>query len=86
MLNVMSWQALAFALMAAVIHAAWNFIIKKVEERQIVSWWAILLGAAVTLPVLLPNAEIPLRIWPYILSSALAETIYYPVDFSLLRD
>jgi len=77
MLNVMSWQALAFALIAAVIHAAWNFIIKKVEDRQIVSWWAILLGAAVTLPVLLPNAEIPLRIWPYILSSALAETIYY---------
>ena len=82
----MSLTALLLVLIAAVIHAAWNFIIKKVDDRQMASWWAILLGAAVTLPVLLPNAEIPLRIWPYILSSALAETIYYPVDFSLLRD
>ena len=73
----MPWRALAFALIAALVHAAWNFILKKVEDRQLVSWWAILLGAAVALPFLLPNAEIPPAIWPYILSSALAETIYY---------
>ena len=73
----MPLQALAFALIAAVIHAAWNFMVKQVEDRQIVSWWAILLGAAVALPFLLPDAEIPLKIWPYILGSALAETIYY---------
>lgn len=73
----MAWPALALALIAAVIHATWNFIIKKVADRQLVSWWAILLGAAVTLPFLLPNVEIPHRLWPYILGSAFAETIYY---------
>ena len=74
---MMPWQALALTLIAALIHAAWNFIIKKVEDRQLVSWWAILLGAAVTLPFLLPKAEIARSLWPYILGSACAETIYY---------
>ena len=74
---MMPWQALALTLIAALIHAAWNFIIKKVEDRQLVSWWAILLGAAVTLPFLLPKAEIARSLWPYILGSAFAETIYY---------
>ena len=74
---MMPCQALALTLIAALIHAAWNFIIKKVEDRQLVSWWAILLGAAVTLPFLLPKAEIARSLWPYILGSACAETIYY---------
>lgn len=87
----MSWQALVLALIAAVIHAAWNLIIKQVDERHLVSWWAILLSAAVTLPLLLPDTKIPLQLWPYILGSALAEAVYYialmhayaNVDFSL---
>ena len=73
----MPLRALAFALIAAIFHSGWNFILKKVEDRQVVSWWAIILGAAVALPLLLPDAEMPRKIWPYILSSALAETIYY---------
>lgn len=73
----MPLRALIFALIAAVIHAAWNFIIKKVEDRQLVSWWAILLGAAAALPILLPNAEISFSLWPYILGSAFAEAVYY---------
>lgn len=88
----MPWPALALVLIAAVIHAAWNFIIKQAEERHLVSWWAILLGAAATLPFLLPNTEVPAQIWPYILSSALAEAVYYVAlmhayanaDFSLI--
>lgn len=78
----MSPVAFALILLAAFIHAAWNFIVKKIEDRQLVSWWAILFGAAVSLPLLLPHVEIPRQIWPHILSSALAETTYY---FALMR-
>jgi hypothetical protein len=75
----MSPPALAFVLIAAIFHATWNFIIKKVKEKQIVTWWAIMLGTGASLPFLLPDFIIPVQLWPYILGSALAEAIYYLV-------
>ena len=84
--------AIVFVLIAAVCHAAWNFLLKKVEDKQLVTWWAIMVGVLAALPLILPHAALPTTIWPYLLASAATETIYYlalihayeKADFSLI--
>ncbi|MBV6506745.1 MAG: hypothetical protein ILNGONEN_02327 [Syntrophorhabdaceae bacterium] len=78
----MPLSTLMLVIIAAVLHAVWNFVAKKVENKQVVSWWAILTGSGLVLPFVLPHAQLPTMIWPYLLGSALAEAIYY---FMLIR-
>ncbi|MGH7495017.1 MAG: DMT family transporter [bacterium] len=83
--------ALVFVVIAATCHAAWNFSLKKAEDKEVITWWAITLGASSMLPLVSPQAALPAAIWPYILGSAVAEVIYYWIlirayeqaDFSL---
>jgi len=68
--------ALAFILAAAAMHAAWNLIVKQVGERQIVTWWALVVGSLINLPLLV-GASIPARVWPYAIASAAVEAAYF---------
>lgn len=85
-------SALALLLTAALLHTAWNLFIKRTREKLIFTWWALLLAALCFSPFLLQVGSFPLRIWPYVLSSALMEAIYFLVligayrfgDFSLV--
>src|SRR5574341_1450755 len=84
-------SALVWVIVAAIFHTAWNFIIKKVEAKQIITWWALMAGALVSWPLILPSISLPTKVWPYILGSALAEAVYFltlihgyeKADFSL---
>ncbi len=88
----MPLPAVLLVMIAAVCHATWNFIIKKVEDRQLITWWAIMVGVCGALPFIWSQIAQPAAVWPYLLTSALAETIYYLVliyayeqaDFSLI--
>lgn len=85
-------RALAFVIFAAFFHAAWNFVIKKAGEKDLVAWWAIMVGSLLLLPFVWSSLAMSATMWPYILSSALAEAIYFLVllrgyeraDFSLI--
>ncbi|NTW01655.1 MAG: EamA family transporter [Oscillochloris sp.] len=84
--------ALGLLIIAALIHASWNLLLKRTADQYIVSWWALLASALVGLPILLTTAQMPATIWPYALASALAEAIYFGLlatayrsaDFSLI--
>lgn len=88
----MPLSALALLLIAAVLHTAWNLLIKRAQEKQIFTWWALLVGMLCFSPLLLQVRAFPSSIWPYVLSSAGIEAIYYLVlirayqygDFSLV--
>jgi drug/metabolite transporter (DMT)-like permease len=88
----MPLRALAFVIVAAFFHATWNFIIKKVSGRELVTWWAVMVGSLLLLPFVWPSLAMAATMWPYILSSALAEAIYFiallrgyeRADFSLI--
>jgi drug/metabolite transporter (DMT)-like permease len=88
----MPLMALALVMAAAAFHTWWNFIVKQVEEKQVFTWWALLVGALLYLPLLVTSVPIPGRIWPYAISSALVETAYFTAlirayehgDFSLV--
>ena len=78
----MSLTALILLVVAAALHTGWNLLVKRASEKQIFTWWAMVVGTACFAPLLAFSAPLPAAIWPYVLASALVETIYY---LALLR-
>jgi drug/metabolite transporter (DMT)-like permease len=84
--------ALTLVLAAAGLHAGWNLLLKQVEEKYIVNWWAVLVSTALALPVLLSGGLPEPQAWPYLIASALTEVLYMAAlaaaynlsDFSLV--
>ena len=74
--------ALALLITAAALHTSWNLLVKRAREKQIFTWWAMVVGTALFAPLLAFSAPLPDSIWPYVLASALVEMIYY---LALLR-
>ena len=69
--------ALGLILIAAITHAGWNLVLKQAQQKLVFMWWALVVGT-IGFTLLLPaSPPLPLRIWPYALSSALAEAGYY---------
>lgn len=68
---------LALLLAAAMLHAGWNFLVKRAGQKLVFTWWAILAGFIAFCPVLLFGARLPLRVWPYALFSTLFEVAYF---------
>lgn len=73
----MPLTALGLLLAAAVMHTTWNLIVKRAKEKQIFIWCALVAGVICFSPLLLTHASFPVYVWPYVMSSALVEAIYY---------
>lgn len=88
----MSFLGFALLLVAAVFHAGWNLLLKQAGEKYLVLWWALVVGAICTLPLLLMDLSLPLWVLPVVLVSAIFEAAYYGTlaaayrveDFSLV--
>lgn len=84
--------AIGLLLIAAALHATWNLFVKRAREKQVMIWLALLTGVLIYLPLVLLNPINVLSVWPFVLSSAIMESIYYIVlirayqngDFSLV--
>ncbi len=74
--------ALGLLLIAAVAHATWNLLVKRAQEKQVMTWLGLLVGVLMYSPIVFLNPINVLSIWPFILSSAVVEAIYY---IALLR-
>ena len=70
-------KALTLVLVAAALHVGWNVMVKRIGERQVFTWWALVIGSVVYLPLLALHTPIPATIWSYAISSALVEAAYY---------
>lgn len=68
--------ATLLALVAALLHAAWNLLIKTAEDRDLAAWGQFVFGGVVLLPVLvftgLPTADAV----PYLAFSAVVHVFY----------
>jgi drug/metabolite transporter (DMT)-like permease len=88
----MPLSALVLLLAAAMLHTTWNLLVKRAKEKQVFIWCALIAGVIIFSPLLLTSSLFPLSIWPYLISSALVEVIYYIIlirayengDFSLV--
>ncbi len=84
--------ALGLLLFAAALHALWNLFVKRAGEKQIFTWWALLVGVVCFAPLVIFGPALPARVWPYILGSGALEALYFVAltlayklgDFSLV--
>lgn len=84
--------SLTFVLIAAALHTGWNLILKGAADRQLVGWWAMLVGALIFSPIVVVAWPLPSAVWPLLLVSAAVEVAYMLLlshayqhgDFSLI--
>ncbi len=68
--------ALGLLLVAAVLHASWNLLVKRAREKQVFTWWSLIVGTIGFAPLVVINWPLPLYIWPYVVCSGLMEAAY----------
>ena len=84
--------ALGLLLTAAATHTSWNLLVKQASDKQIFTWWALLVGAVAFMPLLFFGPPVAASIWPIAIISALIEVLYLALltrayqsgDFSLV--
>jgi drug/metabolite transporter (DMT)-like permease len=61
----------------AVLHTAWNLILKQSRDKYIASWWMVVTGGIIALFTLLFTG-LPVReMWKFAVFSILAEALYF---------
>ena len=88
----MSFFAIGLLLVAAVLHTAWNLLLKQAGEKYIAVWWGAIIGALAFLPAIFVAGFPSPAVWHILIISALFEIAYYIVlaeaykdsDFSLV--
>jgi drug/metabolite transporter (DMT)-like permease len=83
--------ATLLALSSAVLHAAWNLIIKRSDDRELAAWGQFSAGAILFFPVLLFAGFPPRSVWVFLVCSGIVHvayvygltTAYHHGDFSL---
>jgi len=88
----MPLTALGLLLIAGALHAGWNLLIKRSDQKQVFMWWGLAAGVVCFAPLIWLSPPLPSRIWPYLAASALVEAAYFmaltwayqQADFSLV--
>jgi len=73
----MPLTALGLLLASALMHTTWNLLVKRAKEKQVFIWCSLIVGTIIFSPLLLTSPLLLVTTWPYLISSALVEAIYY---------
>jgi len=84
--------AIALLLISAVLHTAWNLLIKQSQDKYIVTWWMVTIGGLFAIIALFFTGLPPRHMWTFALVSVLVEATYFVTlsyayhdnDFSLI--
>jgi drug/metabolite transporter (DMT)-like permease len=84
--------AIVLLLVSAVLHTAWNLLIKQSEDKYIVTWWMVTIGGLFAIVALFFTGLPPRSIWIFALVSVCVEATYFVTlsyayhdnDFSLV--
>lgn len=69
--------AILFLLSGAILHTAWNLILKQSKDKYIASWWMVVVSGVIALVTLLFTG-LPVReMWKFAVFSILAEAAYF---------
>lgn len=69
--------AILLLLSGAVLHTAWNLILKQSRDKYIASWWMVVTGGVIALFTLLFTG-LPVReMWKFAVFSILVEALYF---------
>ena len=73
----LTWPVVAAVLLAAVLHALWNALIKSSSNKSMDTALIHLLGSVIALPLVLVLGWPAAAAWPYILASTVIHIGYY---------
>lgn len=88
----MSIPSIFLLLVSASLHALWNFLLKRSDEKYIAMGWQVIFGGVFAFLLLLIVGLPPRSIWTFALVSMLIEAVYFILlsnaytdnDFSLI--
>lgn len=88
----MSVLALALLLTSAFLHALWNLLLKKSDEKYLAMGWQVIIGSIFSIIAIFFIGLPPRTMWLFILVSTILEAIYFAIltyayndhDFSLI--
>jgi uncharacterized membrane protein len=76
----LSGIALGIVLASALLHAGWNFLLKKSDRKIVFIWWFLLLSSLYFLPMLLyflPGIALTPKGWLCIVASGVIHAVYF---------
>lgn len=73
----MSILAIVLLLTGAILHTAWNLVLKQSKDKYIATWWMLITGGAIALVVLLFTGLPPREMWKFAVFSVLTEAVYF---------
>jgi drug/metabolite transporter (DMT)-like permease len=84
--------AIGLLFISAILHTTWNLLLKQSDDKYLSTWWAVLAGSVLFLPVLLFTGLPARETWILLIASVGLEVIYYGLlsyayndsDFSLI--
>jgi drug/metabolite transporter (DMT)-like permease len=76
----MNALALGIVLVAAFLHAGWNYLAKKSHNKIAFIWWAVLFSTIIFLPMFIyfwPSAAISAKGWACIIATGILHAFYF---------
>lgn len=73
----MSIFAISILLVSAVLHTAWNLLIKQAEDKYIVTFWMVTFGGLFALIALFFTGLPPRAMWLFAVVSVCVEVVYF---------
>jgi drug/metabolite transporter (DMT)-like permease len=69
--------AIALLIIGALLHTAWNLILKQSKDKYIATWWMLVTGGVLALVALLFTGLPPREMWKFALFSVVTEAVYF---------
>jgi drug/metabolite transporter (DMT)-like permease len=69
--------AIGILILSALLHTAWNLLIKQAQEKYIITWWMAVFGGVFAIIALLFTGLPPRGLWIFIFFSVCAEVVYF---------
>src|SRR5687768_11265809 len=69
--------AISLLLSGAILHTAWNLILKQSKDKYIATWWMLVTGGIVALFALVITGLPPREMWKFAIFSIITEAIYF---------
>ena len=73
----MSTLALLLLLTGAILHTAWNLILKLSKEKYIATWWMLVTGGVLAILALFFTGLPPREMWKFAIFSVVTEAAYF---------
>ncbi|HVF25434.1 MAG TPA: EamA family transporter, partial [Anaerolineales bacterium] len=73
----MPMLALVLLIIGALLHTAWNLILKQSKDKYIATWWMLVTGGVLAMIALLFTGLPPREMWKFAFFSVATEAVYF---------